>query len=169
MEIYKAIMTRRSTRQFTEEAVSQQQSHLLLQAAMQAPSARNTQPWHFVVIDEREIMKQIAGFHPYAAMLVHAPLAFTVCGDLTIEQSVDYLALNCAAATENILLAAHGLNLGAVWLGIYPRTERMTKLSQLLKLPQSIVPISLIAIGHPAEKKMTENRYRDDRIHKNIW
>jgi len=114
MEIYKAIMTRRSIRQFTEDAVSQQLSHQLLQAAMQAPSARNTQPWHFVVIDEHEIMKQIAGFHPYAAMLVHAPLAITVCGDLTIEQSVDYLALNCAAATENILLAAHGLNLGAV-------------------------------------------------------
>lgn len=159
MEIYQAIMTRRSVRRFTEESVSDEVCANLLKAAMQAPSAHNAQPWHFVVIDNHEIMKKINRFHPYASMLKHSPLAITVCGDLTIEHSVEYLALNCAAATQNILLAAHGFDLGAVWLGIYPRIERMRELSKLLKLPESIVPISLIALGHPLEKKMTENRY----------
>ncbi len=169
MEIYNAIMTRRSIRQFTDETVSDQLCKKLLQAAMQAPSAHNAQPWHFVVIDNQEIMKQIARFHQYASMLNHAPMAITVCGDLNIEKSIEYLALNCAAATQNILLAAHGLDLGAVWLGIYPLAERMTELGKLLELPESIVPISLIAIGHPAEEKKAEIRYSEKRIHKNMW
>jgi len=169
MEVYESIMTRRSIRQFTEKTVSIQVYNKLLQAAMQAPSAHNAQPWHFVVIDNREIMKEIARFHRYASMLNHAPLAITVCGDLNIEKSVEYLALNCAAATQNILLVAHGLELGAVWLGIYPRPERMAELSNLLELPESIVPISLLAIGYPAEEKRAENRFREDRVHKNLW
>jgi nitroreductase len=169
MDIFKAIFTRQSIRQFTEESIGDQLCTKLLQAAMQAPSAHNTQPWQFVVIDDREIMRKISCFHPFASMLTHSPLAITVCGDRNIEKSVEYLALNCAAATQNILLAAHGLELGAVWLGIYPRTERMSELSKLLKLPQSIIPISLIAIGHPAEKKTAENRYNKNKIHRNSW
>jgi len=169
MDVYTSLITRRSIRQFTKDSVSDQHSTKLLKAAMQAPSAHNAQPWHFIVIDNREIMKEIVGFHRYASMLNHAPLAITVCGDRGIEKNTEYLALNCAAATQNILLAAHGLELGAVWLGIYPRTDRMAKLSQLLKLPESIVPISIIALGHPAEEKSPESRYREDRVHKNLW
>ena len=146
MEVYKSIMTRRSIRKFTDETISDQLSKKLLQAAMQAPSAHNAQPWHFVLIDNHALMKEIAGFHQYASMLTHSPLAITVCGDTNIEKSSEYLALNCAAATQNILLAAHGLDLGAVWLGIYPRNDRMAKLSKLLELPESIIPISIIAI-----------------------
>ena len=169
MEIYEAIMTRRSIRQFTEQSVSDHLCMKLLKAAMQAPSAHNAQPWHFIVIDNREIMKQIARFHPYASMLRYSTLAIAVCGDRSIEVSTEYLALNCAAATQNILLAAHGLALGAVWLGIYPRAERMTKLSMLLELPESIIPIALIAIGHPSERKKGEDRFRENIVHKNVW
>ena len=136
---------------------------------MQAPSAHNSQSWQFVVIDTPSIMSEIAGFHPYAAMLEQAPLAIAVCGDRAIEKSVEYLALNCAAATQNILLAAHGLGLGAVWLGIYPRVERMAKLHALLALPELVVPISLVAIGHPAAQKSAEDRFDERKIHRNIW
>jgi len=169
MEIFEAIMTRRSIRQVRKESVDDQQCRKLLQAAMQAPSAHNSQSWQLVVIDDREILLQIARFHPYASMLNHAPVAIAVCGDRKIEKSVEYLSLNGAAATQNILLAAHGLDLGAVWLGIYPRRERMKKLSELLALPGSIIPLSLIAIGHPAVKKPAENRYNNNKIHKNLW
>ena len=169
MEIFEALISRRSIRQFTAEPVRRQLSDKLLQAAMQAPSAHNSQSWQFVVIDDHDILVRIARFHPYASMLNHAPLAITVCGDRHIEKSVEYLALNCAAATQNILLAAHGLDLGAVWLGIYPRPERMKKLAELLALPESIVPVSLTAIGYPAVKKPAENRYNKNRIHTNVW
>jgi nitroreductase len=169
MEIFEAILTRRSIRQFTKESVNEQQWGKLLQAAMQAPSAHNARPWQFIVIEIPEILKEIARFHPYASMLKQAPLAIAVCGDRTIENSIEYLALNCAAATQNILLAAHGLGLGAVWLGIYPRNERIKKLSHVLKLPGQIVPISLIAVGHAAAGKSAEDRYEEEKIHRNIW
>ena len=169
METFEAIITRRSIRQFTTDPVNDQIRLKLLQAGMQAPSAHNSQPWCFVLIDKRDLLLKIIQFHPYAGMLDHAPLAIAVCGDLRLEKSIEYLALNCAAVTENILLAAHALNLGAVWLGIYPRKERMQALSKLLNLPETVRPITLIAIGKPAEKKSEENRFKPDRIHINNW
>ena len=141
----------------------------LLQAAMQAPSARNTQAWHFVIIDEQQRLIDIASFHPYADMLKRAPLAIAVCGDFQLEESVDYLALNCAAATENILLAAHFFGLGAVWLAIYPRKQRIKDLRKLLDLPDDIIPISLVAVGHPKEPKGLANRFNPEKIHHNSW
>jgi nitroreductase len=169
MDTIEAIMTRRSIRRFTADPVNDQIRKKLLESAMQAPSANNLQPWQFVLIDERDLLNKITRFHPYASMLNHAPLAITVCGDLGIEKNTGYLALNCAAATENILLAAHSIGLGAVWLGIFPREERMSKLKDLLKLPDPIIPVSLVAIGYPAEEKRVENRFRQDWIHINGW
>jgi nitroreductase len=169
METFEAIITRRSIRQFSTDPVDDQICLNLLEAGMQAPSAHNAQPWHFVLIDKRDVLFKISQIHPYAGMLNHAPLAIAVCGDLRIEKNIEYLGLNCAAATENILLAAHALNLGAVWLGIYPRKERMNELSKLLNLPEKVPPITLIAIGKAAEKKPAENRFKQDRIHKNEW
>jgi nitroreductase len=169
METFEAIITRRSIRHFSTDPVDDQIRLKLLEAGMQAPSAHDSQSWHFVLIDKRDILIKITQFHPYAGMLDHAPLALAVCGDLRLEKSIEYLALNCAAVTENILLAAHALNLGAVWLGIYPRKERMKELSKLLNLPETVHPITLIAIGKPAEKKLAENRFKPDRIHQNEW
>lgn len=127
MEALEAIYTRRSIRQFTDQPVEAEKIESLLRAAMQAPSAHNKQPWHFLIINDRSLLNQIADFHPYAKMLYKAPLALAVCGDLGKESNDRYLALNCAAATQNILLAAHGLNLGAVWIAVYPREERIKR------------------------------------------
>jgi nitroreductase len=169
MDLFDAINTRRSIRKFTKEPISEKLTELIIKAAMQAPSARNFQPWHFIVIDDRSLLKDIPKFHPYAAMLETAPMAIAVCGDFSLEKSIEYIALDCAAATQNMLLAAHGISLGAVWLGIYPREKRIEGLKKLLSLPESIIPISLVALGHPAEYHPPVSRFKPERFHRNVW
>ncbi len=169
MEALEAIYTRRSIRQFKDQPLEEEKVESLLRAAMQAPSAHNKQPWHFLIINDRSLLNQIADFHPYAKMLYKAPLALAVCGDLGKESNDRYLALNCAAATQNILLAAHGLNLGAVWIAVYPREERIKKIKLLLELPLHIIPISLVAVGYPAKKVEPEDRYDPKKVHVNRW
>lgn len=168
--LMKAIMNRRSIRKYTDEMVTDDQVKILLQAAMAAPSAGNEQPWHFIVIRDREKMNQITTIHPHAASIKQAPVAILVCADTRLSKyDVDYWVQDCAAATENLLLAVQDSGLGAVWLGVYPREERVSGLRQLFNIPQEVVPFSLISIGHPAEQKGPEDRYREDRIHLNQW
>jgi len=169
MEAMKAIMGRRSIRKYTAQAVPEVMVKEILEAAMSAPSARNLQPWHFVVINERKVLDDIPKFHPYAGMIKEAPMAILVCGDSNLEPDEKYLAVNCSAATENLLLAVYAKGLGAVWLGIYPRPERIDGIRKLLNLPSNIVPISLMPVGYPAEHKPPENRYDPIRVHYNKW
>lgn len=169
METLKAITTRRSIRQFKSQQVSEEKIEILLKAAMQAPSARNYQPWQFIITSERKILDKIPLVHPYAEMTYQATLAILVCGDLSLEKSVEYCVLDCAAATQNILLTAHDLSLGAVWLGVYPRKKRTESLRKLFNVPEMVVPISLIACGFPAETIEAVDRFRPDRIHYNKW
>jgi nitroreductase len=169
METFRAITTRRSIRKFTSQEVPEELVDKILRAAMQAPSARNYQPWQFVVVDDRKTLDKIPLVHPYAEMVYQATLAILVCGDLNLEQSVEYCAINCSAATQNILLAAHDLGLGAVWLGVFPREKRIRGLKKILNIPEDIVPISLVACGYPAEKIGFEDRFKKERIHHNKW
>ncbi|MBD3225287.1 MAG: nitroreductase family protein [Caldithrix sp.] len=169
METLEAIRTRRSIRQYTDRPVPQEAVQNLLQAAMQAPSARNYQPWHFIVINDRQMLDTIAREHPYADMLQQAPLAIVLCGDLTLEKESGYLAVNNAAATQNILLAAHDLGLGAVWIGVYPRESRIAMVSKILHLPEHILPIALVAVGYAAESKSAVNRFKPERVRYNRW
>ena len=169
MEMIEGILTRRSIRKYTDKNITKEQVDTLLKAAMYAPSARNQQPWHFVVVTERGILNQITQVHPYAKMLVEAQLAVLVCGDETLELSQGYWVIDCSAATENILLAAHGIGLGAVWLGLHPREERKQAIRDLFKLPENIQPLSLISIGYPDEVKETPERFKPERIHYNKW
>ncbi len=169
MDAIDTILSRRSIRKYTAEPVPQDLVNLLLKAAMSAPSASNQQPWHFVVIEDRSILARVPEFHPYSAMLKQAPLAIAVCADLQVEINKGMWVQDCSAATQNILLAAHANALGAVWLGIYPMEERVVGLSQLLGLPEHIVPLSLVSIGYPAQKKSPENRFDLSRIHHNHW
>lgn len=169
METIKAIFTRRSIRKYTDKKVSKKIIDLMLKSAMYAPSARNYQPWHFIVVKDKSILKSITKVHPHAQMLNDAAVAILVCGDKSIEPSEEYLNQNCAAATQNILLAAHAKKLGAVWLGVYPREERMKGIIELFNLPENILPVSLISIGYPAEEKEMPDRYKADRIRINKW
>jgi nitroreductase len=169
METFEALFTRRSIRKYTDKAVEDEKIQEILKAAMYAPSARNTQPWQFLVISEKGMLNKIKQVHPYASMLAEAPLAVLVCGDKTYEPDENYLNTNCSAATQNLLLAAHALGLGGVWLGVFPRKERMDALTNLFGLPENITPISLVAIGYPDEKKSVPGRFLPERIHYNKW
>jgi nitroreductase len=169
METLQAIRTRRSIRKFTSRPVPQELITKIVEAAMYAPSARDTQPWHFIIVNRREILDEIPKVPPYAEMVYQAPLCILVCGDNQLERKGKYLTINCAAATQNLLLAAHDLGLGAVWLGVYPRRERMEGLSKLLQLPENILPISLIALGYPDEKVSPPERFKQERLHFNKW
>ncbi len=167
MDALKAIMTRRSVRDFKHDPVSKDDVQVLLKAGMQAPSAKNEQPWHFVVIDDLDLLHAIPEFHPYSKMLLDAPLAILVCSVLDLEKSS--AVQDCSAATQNILLAAHAKGLGAVWLGIYPNEKRVSGVEALLELPEDIYPVSLIAVGHPASQPEPKDRFKEDRVHFNSW
>ncbi|MDD4802348.1 MAG: nitroreductase family protein [Syntrophomonas sp.] len=165
-----AIFNRRSIRKYTDQDVSEEQIRILLKAAMSAPSAGNEQPWHFIVIRDRHIMEEITKYHPHSDMLKKAAAAIVVCADRNIDKfGVGYWVLDCAAATENILIAVSTMGLGAVWLGVYPREERCAKLRELFRMPENMTPFAIVSLGHPAEQKAPSNRFKEERIHNNTW
>ena len=143
----------------------------LLQAAMAAPSAVAKDPWHFIVVQDRENLNNIADILPSGKMLRQATAAFIVCGDINKAniQAESYLLQDLSAATENILIAANILELGTCWLGIHPREDRLSGIRQLFELPDNIIPMCGIAIGWPAEKPEARTRYRNERVHIEKW
>jgi nitroreductase len=169
METMKAILSRRSIRRYTEEPVSGDMIEDLLKAAMNAPSAGDEQPWHFIVIDRRPMLDKLADIHPYAKMLKQAPAAVIVCGDENMQKFKDFWVQDCSAASENMLLAAHALGLGAVWLGVFPAEKMVREIRELLNIPPNIIPFSIISVGHPAEEKESKERFDASRIHSNTW
>ncbi len=169
MDALEAILTRRSIRRFTSEPVPDDMIRVFLESAMMAPSAGNQQPWHFIVIREKEKLLAIAGYHPYAQMLREAPLAIVVCGDKRLEKHKDYWIQDCSAAAQNLLLAVHATWLGAVWLGVHPREERIQPTRKLFLLPDDVMPLAIIAVGYPAEKKSHPEQYYEKKIHFERW
>jgi nitroreductase len=169
MDTLEAIFSRRSIRAYTGKPVPVDVIETLVRAAMQAPSAGNQQAWQFVVITDRAQLNTLAEILPYGKMLTTAPLSIIVCGDLGIEKSKGYWVQDCSAATQNILLAAHAQGLGAVWLGVYPREQRVLDVSKALGIPESVVPLCAIAIGYPAEQKPRADRYDATRVHHDRW
>jgi nitroreductase len=162
-------MTRRSIRSYTDEDVSEEDVEKILRAAMAAPSAGNEQPWHFVVIRSRETMERIMQVHPYSAMLKEAAVCVAVLADLNLQKHEGYWVQDTSAATQNILLAAHALGLGAVWLGVYPRREREDGIKEILGLPDGVKCLSIVSLGHPAEETEEVDRYNSSRVHKERW
>lgn len=165
------IFGRRSIRAYSPAAVSEAAVQKLLEAAMAAPSAAGKDPWRFVVIRNRGKLADLAAALPNGRMLAGAGLGITVCGDLQAahDQQLSYLLQDCSAAIENLLLCAHVLGLGACWLGVHPREQRMSDLRQLLSLPPSVIPVACVAIGHPAEAKEPRTRFKQDYVHPETW
>jgi ribonuclease P protein component len=168
-EAIKNIITRRSIRKYTEQSVEREKIEKLLKAAMSAPSAGNQQPWDFIVVTQKEIIKNVRQASPYAAPLEGAPLCIIVCADLQKERFPGNWVLDCSAATENILLAAHAIGLGAVWIGIYPEQDRMKYISRIFNLSGNIKPMAVISIGYPAEEKGPADRFIDTNVHWEKW
>lgn len=161
------IMTRSSVRSYTDEAVSEADEEALLRAASAAPTAMDKRPWHFVTIKDRKLLDTLAEEFQTAKMLKEAPLAIVVCGDMnkTIEgDGRDYWVQDCSAATENLLLAAHALDLGAVWCGVYPLAERVQTMQKTLSLPENLVPLNIVAIGHPSGEPKVKDKWNPDAV-----
>lgn len=160
------IFGRRSIRAYTRQEVTDAQVKTLLEAAMAAPSAAANDPWRFVVVRNREKLLRIKAALPYGQMLDSAALGIVVCGDIEAahDHQLSYLLQDCSAAIENLLLAAHILGLGACWLGVHPREQRVKSLREILKLEDAITPVACVAIGHPAEAKEPRTRYQADYV-----
>ena len=157
------IMTRTSIRQYTNEPVSKADIETMLRAGMAAPTAVNKQPWHFVVVTDKAKLKALSGGR--GRMLEQCAVAIVVCGDMEKAmpgKAKEYWIQDCSAATENILLAANALGLGAVWTGVYPMEDRMAAVSKAMKLPETIVPLCTIVIGHPAEQPKPKDKWKPE-------
>ena len=165
----KCIYTRRSIRKYTPESVSPELLDSFIKAGMNAPSAANQQPWQFVVIDDRKLLDELMTVHPHSSMLKQATAAILVCGDLSLEERQGYWVQDCAACTQNILLEIADAGLGAVWLGVHPREDRVTGIRRILGIPEHVVPFALIPVGYPAEEKTPNDKFHPERIHRNGW
>ncbi len=163
------VLDRRSIRKYTAQPVDDRTVERLLKAAMSAPSAGNQQPWQFVVIRDARTKERIPQVHPYSAMVPNAPVVILVCGDPEGIQWPGYWVQDCAAATENLLIEACALGLGAVWLGVHPLEEREEGVRRLLGIPDRIVPFALVPVGYPAEQKPSSGRYDAARVHREAW
>ncbi len=166
MELKEALLKRRSVRKFTDEAVSESQIEELLHAAMSGPSACNRCPWEFFVITQQEKLEELRSASRFTKM--NAPLAIVVCGNLSRALPVQmsaYWIQDCSAATENILLRATDLGLGAVWCGIHPQKRAEKRVQQILDLKDRWIPLNIIWIGHPAENPEARDQYDEKRIH----
>ncbi|HUT19638.1 MAG TPA: nitroreductase family protein [Anaerolineae bacterium] len=166
-ELIQTIFARRSIRKYTADPVGEEDVKALLEAAMSAPSAGNSQPWHFVVVTDRQTLDGLAEVHSYGKMLFEAPLCIAVCGDPSLSRH--HWVQDCSAATENLLLAAAALGLGAVWLGVHPEADRAAAIRKVLHIPEDIAPLNLISIGHPAEEKEPRTQYDEARVHRERW
>ena len=169
MDILKAIFTRRSIRKFTGESVKEEDLKTILKAGFQAPSAHNYQPREYVVVRDRETIEKIAEFHTYGKMLPKAGCGIIVCGDKNKQPEIGFLVEDCSASIQNILLAAHGLGLGAVWCGLYPVVKFTEATIELLNLPENIIPIGMVVVGVKNEEKQKVNRYDESKIHYDRW
>jgi len=170
--ILENIRNRKSVRNFTGETVTKACLLALLKAGMAAPSARNRQPLGFVAVTERTILDALGEGLPHTKMLFRAGAAIVVCGDTTIglqEGAIDLWYQDAAAATENILLAAEAMRLGAVWSALYPYPDRENHVAKILKLPSTVNPFSIIPIGHPTGQDQPRDKFKAEKIHWEEW
>lgn len=169
-DAYMNILSRVSVRRYTDTPVTDAEVSAILHAAMSAPSGVNRQPWEFIVVDDRDLLTQLADTLPYAKMAAQAPLAIVVCGNKDrFLEGIDrnLWEQDLSAASQNILLAAHAIGLGGVWTCLYPHQERIDPVRRILNIPANLMPFNLIPIGHPATLHAPMDKWHPDRIHQN--
>ncbi len=163
------IYDRRSVRKYIDKEVNPDLVDEILRAAMFAPSGCNKQPWHFVVFNDKELIKEIKAIHPYASALATAPVCIMVCGDTQKEMAPGFYQVDCSAAIENMILAAKALGLDTCWMGIYPWEDTMAAFTKRFNLPENVKPFALISVGYSESKQERPRRYDASRIHYNKW
>jgi nitroreductase len=169
MELFEAIFNRRSIRKYSSEAVSNELLEKIIECGMYAPSAVNKQPWHFIIFRDADSIEKLIEVHPNAHMLRSASAGILICYDTLLQHDEGYGPVDCSASTQNMLLAAHGLGLGACWIGIYPRKNRMKLLHKVFNLPEHVIPFAVISVGFPDEEKNKPARYNKNRIQLEKW
>lgn len=163
------ILARWSIRKYIAKPVSSNDVELLLRAAMSAPSAGNEQPWKFIVVDHRKVLRKLSNIDCNMKALETVPVGILVCGEPRLQKYSGFWVQDCAAVTQNILIGAQFLRLGTNWIGLYPIRHRIRKVRKLLALPRRIVPFAFVSIGYPAEIKEPSDRFDSRRIHSNSW
>ncbi len=166
MNVIEAILARRSIRAFEARPVEREKFRTLLEAGMAGPSGMNTRPWAFVVIDDPARLSELRARLNKPSS---APAAIVVCGQPVDDAGQRYWALDCAAATENILLAAVELGLGTCWIAVHPKPDAIAATREVLGLPQDVNPLCVINVGYPAEDKEPRTQYDDSRVHWQGW
>ncbi|HOZ15237.1 MAG TPA: nitroreductase family protein [Tenuifilaceae bacterium] len=167
----KTIFERKSVRSFENKVLSKEQLELIVKAGMAAPSARNLQPWAFIIITDRNTLNTLADRLPYAKMLYEATAAIVVCGipEKSGDSPEGYWVQDCSAATQNILLAIESMGLGAVWTGVYPRSERIDVVRDVLSIPQNVFPLNVIPIGYPKGENRPKDKFKPENIRREKW
>jgi len=168
MDAFEMLLTRRSVRKFLNKPIEDEKIHQLLGAGMSAPSARNTQPWHFVVIKDKKQLETISTASPYAPFCKDSAVTIVPCVDLSLVNE-DFWVQDLSAATQNILLAARALDLGGVWIGIYPNKERVENVKKILNLSDNIMAFSLIPLGYTEIEQKKQQRFKSERVHYDQW
>lgn len=166
------IHQRKSVRSYTTQQVTKSQIETLVKAGMAAPTAVNKQPWAFIAIDDRTTLNQLGDALPYAKMLKNASAAIVVCGDMSKslkDWEQQFWIQDCSAASQNILLAAESMGLGAVWTAAYPDRDRMNAVINILNLPEHIIPLNVIPIGYPTGVEKPKDKWKSDNMHWQQW
>lgn len=163
------IFTRRSIRRFSPRPVESSLQKTLLRAAFAAPSAENAGTRRLIVITDRDTLDTLPSLHPSAGPAREAPLALLVCCDTAATPQTVYWPQDCAAATENVMLAARAMGLGSLWCGIHPLEAREQAFLSAFSLPGMVRPVSLIIIGYPLQSFFEEDRYNPHAVFANAW
>lgn len=162
------ILNRTSVREFKDLPIENSKITKLLEAAMQAPSAKNQQPWEFIVIDDKSILLELS-----KTSAGSWPLNTATCAIIPMLMpstlSPHFRVQDLSAATENILLEATNQGLGSVWIGIYPLEDRLAHVEKTLNISGDVHPFSIIALGYPLKEKTVKLRYDSSKVHYNKW
>jgi nitroreductase len=170
-DAFSVIHNRKSVRSFTGQSVSKEALDKIIRAGMAAPTAVNRQPWAFVVVTDRKTLDTLAAGLPYAKMLDKAGAAIIVCAipEKAHDKRTEFAVIDSTCASENILLAAEALGLGAVWTAAYPYQDRMDVARKALKIPEDIIPLNVIPVGHPIGTDKPKDKYKPENIHWGKW
>lgn len=169
MDTFECIFTRRSIRKFTDQDISEADVTHILRAAMAAPTAGNAQTWDFIVVRQQQMREAITTCTPYAGMAPSAPVCIVVCADTSREKYKHYWVQDCAAAMQNILLAARAKGIGSVWLGIHPVEERVRALKKIFFMPEHVMPLGIAVLGYPAQPFTEQDRFDAAKVHSETW
>jgi nitroreductase len=170
-EVITNIKNRKSVRHFTGESVSKEEINKILTAAMCAPTAVNKQPWSFIAVTDRKTLDELADKLPSAKMLFQAGAAIIICAipEKAYDGNTEFAIIDCSLAGENILLTVESLGLGALWTASYPDKDRMNTVRKILNIPENVIPLCVIPIGHPTGEDKPKDKFHEENIHWDKW